>query len=458
MANSTRRTFLRQCGQGLSALAASNALPANATAQHPNIVFIMADDLGYGDPGCYGSQDIQTPNIDALAQQGVRFTQYYANAAECTPTRAALLTGRYQQRLGGLECAIGFGNVGRYDDAIRLREHNQLGLPATEITISMLLKQAGYRTGVTGKWHLGYEEKFHPSHHGFDYSWGPLGGGVDYFHHVEPDGWHTLQKNGSEIHAKGYMTELITEEAVDFIRREQGNPFFLYAPYTAPHTPYQGPDDKAETHKTLDDFNKGDRYTYIKMVESLDRGVGEILRELKTRHLEENTLVIFASDNGGAKYADNGELNKGKGTLYEGGIRVPCVIRWPRRIAPGSVSDRVCLTLDLSASIINAAGIEPPSEKPFDGIDVISSLEKQDEVPRTLYFRNRRGARTWRAVRKEKWKYLSLQDGDQFEDYLFDLSADPGEKYDVRRDHSNIFDGLKKQLFSWENEMKQTMR
>ncbi len=457
---STRRNFLKQSTQVATGLLASSSILSNKSvaAEKPNIVLIVADDMGYADLSSYGSMDIQTPNIDTIARQGVRFTQHYANAAECTPTRTALLTGRYQQRVGGLECAIGFGHVGRYDDAIRLREQNRLGLPPSELTISKMLKQAGYRNGVIGKWHLGYDEKFLPKHHGFDYFWGPLGGGVDYFHHCEPSGWHTLRKNGEEVHREGYMTDLITEEAVKFIRREKDNPFFLYAAYTAPHTPYQGPDDYTEEHKTEETFNEGDRETYVEMVERLDWGVGQILHELHRLELEENTLVIFVSDNGGAKNADNGPFARGKGTLYEGGIHVPFMAKWPSKIEPGTVSDQVCLTLDLTASIAKAADVQPPDDRPFDGIDVLSTLDDAGVVTRTLFFRNRRGDRTWRAVRHGVWKYLSNEDGDEFEEYVFNLNEDPGEENDLKGTHPGKLEDLKSRLVKWEQEMAKTMR
>ncbi|MHC4435606.1 MAG: sulfatase-like hydrolase/transferase [Planctomycetota bacterium] len=183
----------------------------------PNIVFILADDLGYGDLGCYGRKDIRTPVIDRIASEGVKFTQYYANGPECSPTRAAFLTGRYQHRVGGLECAIGNGNVGRYDDAIRLRETHDLGLPVEETSIARMLKMAGYTTAITGKWHLGYEPKFAPHLHGFDYAFYAIGGGMDYFHYIDNVASYYLFQNGKPIRRKGYFTDLATDEAVNFV-------------------------------------------------------------------------------------------------------------------------------------------------------------------------------------------------------------------------------------------------
>jgi len=247
-------------------------------AGRPNIILIMADDLGYGDVGCYGCTDIRTPAINKLATEGVRFTTFYANAPECTPTRAALLTGRYQHRIGGLECAIGIGNVGRYDDAVRLQKTNDLGLPVEETSIARILKDAGYATAICGKWHLGYEPKFFPLKHGFDFWFGPVGGAVDYFHHCEYTGKPALYLNDQPIRRQGYLTDLITEEAVKFIQRQRNRPFFLYVAYTAPHTPYQGPNDRKPAPVSEADYNKGSRATYASMVERMDEGIAKKLK------------------------------------------------------------------------------------------------------------------------------------------------------------------------------------
>ncbi|MBN2329482.1 MAG: sulfatase-like hydrolase/transferase, partial [Candidatus Omnitrophica bacterium] len=416
MAQWNRRKFLKS-GAALSGLfAAPNRVFCQEKSERlPNIVFLMADDLGYGDLGCYGSPDILTPAIDQLARQGVRFTQYYANAPECTPTRTALLTGRYQQRVGGLECAIGVGNVGRYDDAIRLAEQHDLGLPSSEMTISRLLKQAGYATAVIGKWHLGYEAKFNPLHHGFDYFFGALGGAVDYFHHTEPDGKSQLYLNREPVKRDGYLTDLITEESLQFIQRQKKNkPFFLYVPYTAPHAPYQGPNDSHEKPLGEDGWNQGSRETYVKMVERMDWSVGRILEALEKQGFSENTLVVFCSDNGGAKYADNGPLARGKGTAFEGGVRVPCIIRWPGRITQSNRTDRVAMTMDLTASLARIAGVQFMAGRSFDGIDIIGDIEQdRATLKRTLYWRKRRGDQTWRAVRDGSMKYISDQRGEE---------------------------------------------
>jgi N-acetylgalactosamine-6-sulfatase len=211
------------------------AAAPDATAK-PNILFILADDLGHGDLHCYGREDVRTPVLDRLACDGVRLTQCYSNGPECSPTRAAFLTGRYQQRVGGLECAIGTGNVGRYDDAIRLRETHDLGLPVEETSLPRMLRDAGYATALCGKWHLGYEPKFAPNKHGFDHAFYSIGGGMDYFHHVETDGTPALYLNGEPVKREGYFTDLATDDAIRFIERADKKPFFLYLAYTAPHS------------------------------------------------------------------------------------------------------------------------------------------------------------------------------------------------------------------------------
>jgi arylsulfatase A-like enzyme len=234
-----RRSFLQWAAMGGAAWAQTGP---------PNIVLLLADDLGSADLSCFGATELRTPHIDSLARDGVRFTQAYANAPECTPSRCALLTGRYQQRVGGLECAIGLGNVGRYDEAVWLEKRGELGLPGSETTIAGLLRARGYATALIGKWHLGYLDKFLPNRHGFDEFFGILGGAADYFRYTEEDGAMTLRHNGKEAAAKGYLTDLIGDKSVEWLaRRRAGQPFFLYVPFNAPHNPFQTHEDAEET-------------------------------------------------------------------------------------------------------------------------------------------------------------------------------------------------------------------
>jgi N-acetylgalactosamine-6-sulfatase len=413
--------------------------------------------MGYGDLGCYGCPDIRTPVIDRLASQGVRFTNFYSNAPECTPMRAALMTGRYQQRVGGLECALGIGNVGRYDDAIRLREKNQMGLPVEETSIARMTKDAGYATALCGKWHLGYEPKFSPLKHGFDYFFGPLGGTVDYFHHCEPGGLQTLRLNDESVEREGYLTDLITEEAVNFIGKQKEKPFFLDVSYTAPHSPYQAPDDKRDKPVAADDWNKGTRETYAIMVERMDQGIGQILNALEKKGFAKNTVVIFVSDNGANNRGRNAPFSGRKGGLFEGGIRVPCIVRWPGVLPAGTVSDRLSIAVDLTVSMTHIAGAPPSKERPFDGVDILNDIAMMRHPrKRALFWRARRGERTWRAVREGSLKYISRREGDALQEYLFDIEHDPGEKSNLIADRQNDARRQKRLLADWEKEVRHT--
>ena len=418
------------------------------------MVFILADDLGYGDLSCYGAKDIRTPRLDRLAREGVRFTRFYANGPECSPTRTAFLTGRYQQRVGGLECAIGIGGVGRYDDASQLAARHELGLPASEPTISRLLRDAGYATALVGKWHLGYEDQFAPRAHGFDHAFYCLGGEMDYFHHVEdPPGYApALRLNGAPDRRHGYATDLFADEAVRWLRehatRRAGQPFFLYVPFTAPHAPFQAPDEEqAEplppNSERWKQSNAPPR-VYAAMIERMDQAVGRILDVLP-----DNTLVIFASDNGGTASARPCGLRGIKGTTFEGGIRVPCIARWPGVLPAGAENAVPAATFDLTASIAHAAGVTPP--RPWDGVDI---LRGKAPPQRTLFWRQRRGEVTWRAVRDGSRKYVTQAKGSRLEEYLFDLDRDPGEQTNLLAEQPAEVARLKKLLANWETEVK----
>lgn len=466
MNNQTRREFLKAAGLSTASMAASSLLSGSATwaraapsARKPNIVFILADDLGYGDLGCYGRQDIKTPVIDRVAAEGVRFTQYYSNGPECSPTRTAFLTGRYQQRVGGLECAIGTGNVGRYDDAIRLRETHDLGLPVEETSIARMLKDAGYATAITGKWHLGYEPKFAPHLHGFDHAFYCIGGGMDYFHYLDTVAGYNLFLNGNPIRREGYFTDLATEEAIKFIERHADRPFFLYVPYTAPHSPFQGPDDYRPDPLPLDSplWKQGQAPpdVYVAMIEHMDKCIGRILKVLDDKGLTQDTVVIFSSDNGGTGSARNAPLSKIKGSTFEGGIRVPAVARWPGVIPKGVVNDQVCITMDFSASIVRIAGATVPRGREFDGLDILKLVETgRPPRKRTLFWRGRRGDRTWRAVRDGDLKYIRRTGGGRTEEYFFDLKEDVGETRNLMEERPKEVRRLKAMLADWEKQVQ----
>ena len=433
----------------------------SVAAERPNVLVIFADNMGYGDLSCYDCPDIRTPVIDRLASEGVRFTNYYSNGPECTPTRTAFMTGRYPQRVRGLECAIGIGNVGRYDHAIELANRHELGLPPEKNTLVRLLKKAGYTAVGLGKWHLGYEPAFLPLKHGFDYFLATLAGTVDYFYHNEPNGTPVLYENDQLVTRDGYMTDLITDGALKFLReRNPSQPFFLYLPYTAPSSPLQHPDKKPPKPKVSNawdstDWQAGTRETYGLIVERLDEGVGKVLAEVDKLGLRDNTLVIFASDNGGNDRARNAPFRGYTSELFDGGIHVPCMARWPGVIPEGVVSDRQFLTLDLTASILSAAGVETPAgEDSLDGIDILKAVaENRPSTERPLFWRARRAERTWRAVRAGNLKYLTIRDTDRFDEYLFDLNVDPGETRNLLASRTSDANRLRQLLIDWEEDV-----
>jgi len=423
-------------------------------AEKPNIVLILADDMGYGDLGCYGHPVAKTPHIDRLAKQGVRFTQHYANGPECSPTRTALLTGRYQQRAGGLECAIGTGNVGRYDEAIRLAAQGELGLPVEQAVIPGELKSAGYAAAIFGKWHLGYDAKFNPIEHGWDEFFGYLGGNVHYFEHHELSDLHALYRDREPAQAEGYMTHLITDASIDFVDRHQDQRFFLYVAHECPHFPFQGPDDRDKV-VTEENWMEPNAATYVAMLEDLDSEVGRLLNALEERNLSRNTLVIFVSDNGGLSSAGNmGPLRGAKSTTLEGGIRVPLIMRWPGRIPAGVVSDQVSATFDLTRSIVELAqGAE--SARPLDGYDIVGHVvDQRDDFSRTLFWRGRRDDLTWWGVRDGDWKFVRKAEGDQAEQWLFDLNQDIGEQTSLLEQRPGEAARMMQLLRDWETEVK----
>jgi arylsulfatase A-like enzyme len=410
-----------------------------AENQRPNILFILADDLGYGDLGCYGVRDIQTPNLDRLAQQGVRLTDFYANGPVCTPTRCGLMTGRYQQRIGGLEWAISPGQ-------------KHLGLPPQEKTIAQMLRDAGYATAMSGKWHLGYTEDRAPNAHGFDRFFGLLSGNHNYFTHRENNGEADLFLDTKPVVFEGYSTFLIQRHALEFLDAIKGKPFFLYVAFNAPHWPIQAPEDGGK-QVTLKEWSRGTRETYAKMVEAMDTSIGEILTALDRRGLASNTFVVFTSDNGGDRFSRNYPLSHGKGTLGEGGLRVPCLARWPGKIPAGQVSKQVGIMMDWSATILNLAGAKPPKDRPLDGKDLLPVLtgEKRGQK-RTLFWRRvgPNWVKTHRAVRDGDWKFIDERNDKQ---QLYNLADDIGEKNNLADQQKSRVAKMKKLLDQWENQV-----
>jgi N-acetylgalactosamine-6-sulfatase len=419
---------------------------AAAPAPRPNIVVLLADDLGYGDLSSYGCADIKTPAIDSIGRAGIRFTQFYSNAPECTPSRTALLTGRHPQRVGGLECAIGLGNVGRYDEAEWLQKRGELGLPTSEQTIARLFRAAGYSTAIFGKWHLGYDPKFSPKQHGFDESLVVLGGGTDYVLHTEPDGGNVLRHNDQPAKVPGYLTDVFADRAVDWISRAGAKPYFLYVPFNAPHDPYQGPKDGPAPVP----WPKGNRDTYRKMVEHLDQRIGDVLAAIDRSPSARNTLVVFLSDNGGTAIGSNRPLRGHKSTLWEGGIRVPCLVRWPAAIPPGRESAQAAQTIDLTATLLAAANIPLSTTVPLDGVNLLEVWRGQAQpFPRTLFWRYKRAENRRRAVLDGDYK-LVIDNGQK---ELLNLAQDPQEKQNLAASLPAKVTELEAKIIAWEKEV-----
>jgi len=395
-------------------------------ARRPNIIFIVADDLGFADLGCYGGRDAPfgkvSPVLDALAANGMRFTQGYSNSPVCSPTRFALMTARYQYRLrGAAEEPIN----------TRARTSTTLGLPPEHPSLPSLLRGAGYRTALVGKWHLGYPPAFGPLRSGYEEFYGPMAGGVDYFSHCASNGAHDLYEGEAEKDDPGYLTDLLSRRAVDYVERmapgaREGTPFFLSLHYTAPHWPWETRDDHALAQEVKDNLfhlHGGNVQTYQRMIHHMDEGIGWLMDALRRQGLERDTLVVFTSDNGGERFSDNWPLVGGKMDLTEGGIRVPWIAHWPAAIAPGGVAAQQCMTMDWSATMLAAGGARADPAYPLDGVDLLPVLrDPAHSFRRTLHWRmNHRGQR---ALRDGDWKYLRV-DGN---DYLFNIPADARER------------------------------
>lgn len=419
----------------------------------PNLIFILADDLGYGDLGCMGCPDIKTPNIDRLAAEGVKFTDFYANAPVCTPTRTGFLTGRWQQRCG-IEFAFGY----QVEQSRRVNgqwvpepDFHGLGLPLTETTLAQRLKIAGYATGIFGKWHQGFKDEYNPIHRGFDEYFGELLGHADFYKHTYYDGTYALRDGLKPVKRQGYLTDLINERAVEFIRKHEGKPFFMYVPHLAVHAPWQAPDAPESPMVTKETMHHGTRQIYKSMVERIDLGVGQILAELDRQGVSNNTLVVFSSDNGGERLSRNAPLFHHKATLWEGGIRVPCVMRWPAKYPKGKVTHQPAITMDLHTTFLAAASVPLPKEKPLDGIDLTPLITGVSApVERTFFWRIDRTNRKQKAIRHGRWKYLN--DGNTM-DLLFDLEADISERTNLGYQEPQILEDLKARLKAWEAEM-----
>lgn len=431
----------RQVLAGATAAAALSSARA-ARSIKPNIVYIMADDLGYADLSCYGRREYKTPNIDSIAHQGVRFLQAYANSAVCSATRTALITGRYQYRLRvGLEEPIG--------------ARSPWGLPPDHPTLPSLLRMAGYGTTLIGKWHLGFLPDFSPLKSGYDHFWGFRSGGVDYFTHksdIASTDTEDLWDGDAKIHEIGYLTDLLGDHAVASIAgyAKAGQPFLLSLHFNAPHWPWEGPSDEAESLRirSLFDRDGGSMKTYAAMVTRMDFQVGRVLKALTDAHIAGNTIVVFTSDNGGERFADTWPFTGKKTELLEGGLRIPALIRWPGHIRAGATTDQVAISMDWMPTFLAAAGTSPDPAHPPDGMNLLPQLTQgAAPVSRRLYWRYHYNSQ--RAMRDGDMKYLKIA-GNEF---LFNVADDPLERANLKNRQPDAFN---KMVSAW-NEWNQTM-
>jgi len=398
------------------------------TQERPNILLILVDDLGYGDLSSYGAPDLYTPSIDTLIAEGMRFDNFYANSPVCSPTRAALLSGRYQDFVG-------------VPGVIRTQPSKSWGnLSPNAVLMPELLKQAGYKTAIIGKWHLGLMPPDTPNERGFDFFYGFLGDMMnDYWNHRR-GGINYMRQNSRVIDPQGHATDLFTDWACDYLRKQADSedPFFLYLAYNAPHAPIQPPDDYLEKVRVREVGISEKRARLVALIEHLDAGIGRVLKTLDELGLSDKTVVVFTSDNGGQTSlgANNGGLRLGKGTLYEGGIRVPAAVRWNGKTVPGSRSDCILLTMDILPTLLEVASITYRQE--FDGVGFLPVLlgKEQPNYRRDLFWGRREGPGQWfkeagaiYAIRRGNWKLLQPGPGEPYE--LYQLEDDPLEQNDL---------------------------
>jgi len=413
-----RRDFLKTCGITAAAVAAHDlwrleALAASA-GKRPNVVLILADDLGYASIGVQGLKDIPTPNIDSIAKNGVRFTQGYVSCPLCSPTRAGLMSGRYQTRFGH-----------EFNPGPLRNVSESFGLPVSQKTFGNWMKDQGYATGYVGKWHLGYKPDLKPTKRGFDEFFGFLSGGHPYLN-PSAQGNEPILRGTETVDEKEYLTDAFTREAVAFVEKHKADPFFLYLGYNAVHTPMQIAPGREEKFKEIADEK---RRTFATMMTAMDEGVGAVLKKLRETGVEDDTLIIFLSDNGGptgANTSKNDPLNGVKGTMYEGGIRVPFVAQWNGHIPAGSLYENPVISLDLLPTAVAAVGGKVGEDAGIDGVNLLPYIvDRKDGLPHDRLFWRMGGKR---AARVGDWKMVH-ESADQT--MLFDLKADIGEKNDL---------------------------
>jgi arylsulfatase A-like enzyme len=412
----------------------------------PNFVIIMADDLGYGDISCYGNTYINTPNIDKLASEGVRFTDFHSNGAVSSPTRAALMTGKYQQRTG-------------IEGVVTAKSHRHVGLNLDEITIAEELKKYNYNCGMYGKWHLGYSKEYNPTLQGFDDYTGFVSGNIDYHAHIDQEGYLDWWKGATIDNEPGYSSDLITEYGVKYIKehnpQKTNKPFFLYLPHEAPHGPYQRRIDKVlrEVGKagTLAVNNDSIPLIYKEMIEVMDEGVDRIMQALKEIGEYENTMVIFLSDNGANINGNNGVLRGYKGGVYEGGTRVPAIITYPNKIKKGTINKQTILTMDVLPTVLDFIGKKPGAEN-IDGISIKENLINETKLPdRDVFFAYKDKS----FIRSGMWKMVRKKDKNEYVFELYNLSVDLSERDDLGSENPDLMINMKEKFEMWETDVRE---
>ncbi len=438
----TRRAVLRDALGTLAVTLAAGKAFAQTPSPAPNIIFIMADDLGYADLSCYGRPDISTPHLDGLAGKGVRFLQAYANSPVCSATRTALMTGRYQYRL----------RIGLEEPLLANRE--DLGLPADHPTLPSLLRKAGYATMLIGKWHLGVLPKFGPLQSGYEHFFGFRGGVVDYYTHAGNNKKEDLWDDDTPVREVGYLTELLGNRAVNAINgyAKSKKPFLLSLHFSAPHWPWEAPGDEAESDRlraaSLFHFDGGTQATYRRMVEAMDAEVGRVLKALDANGLAQNTIVVFTSDNGGERFSNTWPFTGRKTELLEGGVRIPAIVSWPARIPQGQTTEQVAMTMDWLPTLLAAAGTKPDPAFLPDGLNLLPLLAPGAAAsPRKVFWRYKTNAQ--RAFRDGDFKYLKLLD----KTFLFNVVDDPMERANLKDRRKAVFERMQAEWRAWNKGM-----
>ena len=415
------------------------ARTSKAQGPPPNIVFILADDMGYADLSCYGRRDYSTPNIDSIATRGMKFTQAYANSAVCTATRTALITGRYQYRVAvGLEEPLGGGP-------------RNIGLSRYHPTLPSLLKKAGYGTTLLGKWHLGQLPDYGPLQSGYDHFWGFRGGALDYYTHksgAANTNTGDLWDDDAKIEQTGYLTDLLGDRAVKVVTdyAKQKRPFLLSLHFNAPHWPWEAPGDEAESQRirALFDNDGGSLKTYAGMVTRLDLQVGRVLEAVNSAGIASNTIVIFTSDNGGERFSDTWPFTGKKTELLEGGLRIPALARWLGHIKAGSTTSQVAISMDWMPTLLALAGAQPDPNYPLDGMSLVPTLtQNAAPVSRKLFWRYKANAQ--RAVRDGDMKWLKIGENT----FLFNVVADPLERANLKDREPEVYRRLVSDYENW---------